>query len=460
MSDFYAQKAHDLRQAGANDTQNLERMLDSSGKLASVELAATKGKPDAYGQLAGRLKEQYGTGMNHGWQGVMQTALEAASGSKKRAELESLQQKMQQMQDYANHAANANDVAMKNKAAGEAVKPILDAYLTNSDKMAPEQRLESLKSALNTYNNIAKTDYELFSVDAQNPAKVTLSSKTKGFQGLDMLNSPIFAEINRQKQIQDIEKKAEDFQRDKLKLGQDTLSNDVRRVDAYKQQVANSEEAQVIKRMGAAEKTHEASAALKDLIGVADSVDEILSKKGNEDLLASLTGNVWRANDPGFFTQNARKAIGNPGQQEDASRLNKLFNQLKAMNIKGMPAKGLNQYVEKILASSTPNEMMHQGAALTEIRNLRHRAEASLEAKQELLAAYGDIRGAEYAKNQISEIPKKAQDATPQTIVTDKSGNVKMKGPETGKEEFVPANKVEDAKKKGFVVVHMPSVDG
>lgn len=447
MPDFYAQKAHDLRQAGANDTQNLERMLDSSGKLASVELAAIKGKPDPYADLAQQMQSAYGTGMSHGWQGVLQSALLGASSSRKRAELEGLQQKMQQMQDYANHAANANDVAMKNKAAGEAVKPILDAYLTNSDKMAPEQRLESLKSALNTYNNIAKTDYELFSVDAQNPAKVTLSSKTKGFQGLDMLNSPIFAEINRQKQIQDIENKAEQYSKDRMALEQAKVGIDRDRVAAYNKDIAN--------RWSPAEQFNKSSAIKQGELG-AVKVDKLKEQNmgltDQEEIIKEMkgllsTGKVITGQSP---TAGMQKIIGKRAGTEawsDTELYDALAKGLYSM-AKDQQAKfgNVNRSEFEFLIQPVPDSQKTRSANIRLLDRYENKIKRMKLANEWVVGEHEDFNPK--AGSPASTAPNPIQAETNTTL----QGAIQMKTPK-GTVISVAADNVQNALNKGLVKV-------
>lgn len=474
MPDFYTQQLHDLKTAERGDAQNLQHMLGASAAVGRNELEAINSKPNAYGQLAGRLKEKYGTGMNQGWQGVIQTALESASGSKKAAELEALQGKMQKLQDYATHVANATDEAVKNKEMAAKVMPLLKKYKEEMPNLSPADAEGYLKNVVGIVNKESNKNYEFYSRDAVDPNKITVIDKSNGAaMPINLLDMPELADIHKQQMMADLEKKALQYQDDRIAREKAQLDIEGRRVSAYEKDVNNRWTPQSqFDRAAGTEQGKLGTQNVEELKKQNIEINEQLSYLNElEKLLDANKSNVITGNS---LTANVQRALALQGGTKQYT-YSDVFDALgtKVTSVSrdmSMKYGNMNQKEFENATRGMPNSRKTREANLYLIHTFRNALEDRERINNSVIGGYENFNPKTNVGQAVANTVAPIQQNPAQTPIQNavgqafsaqntnqtvpQAGLVKMKSPVSGKVDFVPSEKVDEAKNDGYTIVN------
>lgn len=221
------------------ETQTLDASLKTDMSLAQETAKTELSTQGALSDFGDQMQAQYGEGMRGGWQGALMTFINGAKSAKKRDVLEKLGTTMQSLQDISHRAASDKAETLRARAAFEAVTPDIKNYIKNASNLTTGGRKAAVANLVERFNEKGNTDFKVYSIDGQNPAKVTLTSKQHGGVPIDLMDSPLGEGMRQEQQRKDYGKMVKENEEAKTTALQDKRIIDKQRVAAYEKDVDN-----------------------------------------------------------------------------------------------------------------------------------------------------------------------------------------------------------------------------
>lgn len=268
--------------------------------------------------------------------------------------------------------------------ARNSVTPRIMAYLDTYKNMSPNDRKVYLQNSMEEYNKIAGTDYKVVDATGSEPWKIIVSDGME-LSPLDFMD---FIKMPEEKRMEYYLKSNEVKEYENSLSKQDYLENmNKREINSYRQSKIEDAEIKRKEHQEALQVEKEIFEKNGDKVKFIDNLPPSLAKdaekhikeyteKANQDLAAEkrlqravqiskdhpeLFGNLnaiisSRYNeDPGYINNILKNKI--PEESRDAaSELAGIVKNIFTDSVKGIPAKGVNQFIEKKLEGGSPNQ--------------------------------------------------------------------------------------------------------
>lgn len=267
--------------------------------------------------------------------------------------------------------------------ARESLTPRVAAYLEQAKNMNPDARAMYIQRAMDEYNKLADTGYKVASIDGFEPWKITAIDNDEA-QVIDLMD---FIKTPQEKRL-DLYMRSPEYQQmenhlkqdDKMERDERRSSTDLNRLkaDVYRDQAREKQDYSQIED----DIRNQAGDEVRVIAGLAPSLQlnaekdiKEYTQKANEDLAAEkrleraiqiasehpeLFANLnsiiaSRYNEePGYLNTLLKSKI--PSKSLDAmSELSGIVKNIFTDSVKGVPSKGVNQFIEKKLEGGSPN---------------------------------------------------------------------------------------------------------
>ena len=390
LSDWRLEKAK-LRMGAANSKPEKPNFGQELGLEKSLlEMQKESSAPDRqiddkmYSDLSEKWKGNEGGSSGDAFIGGLTAGLRKGSfaeDKERNKKVMDFTEKMKNMVSQQNEELYKQE---KLATARNSVTPRIMAYLDSYKTMSPNDRKVYLQNTMDEYNKSSGTDYKLINYDGSEPWKITVSDGEE-IQPMDLMS---FIKTPEEKKLEyylnsnEIRQSENEMQRDdnlnRQNLESQIMSHRDKSSDAEVKRREHQEALDVEKEIFEKNGDHVKFIDNMSTSGKTYAEKQIkeYTEKSNQALAAetrlkravqiakdhpALFGNLnaiiaSRYNeDPGYLNNILKNKIP-PEDLNAMSELQGIVKNIFTDSIKGIPAKGINQFIEKKIEGGSPNQ--------------------------------------------------------------------------------------------------------